>query len=194
MNHIGPARTPARRTGWATFVTLVAVGGMLVGVLAYQSLPSLSSSAARFHGSSQGTTVFDDDDPAVANLDADLLAALREAATDAADDGVTLVVISGWRSAEDQRQLLREALAKYGSEEEAARWVAAPDKSAHVSGEAVDIGPTEAAAWLASHGAGYGLCQVYANEPWHYELRPRAGAYGCPPWYADPTEDPRMRQ
>ena len=32
---------------------------------------------------------------------------------------------------------------KYGSEAEAARWVATPDTSAHVSGDAVDIGPSE---------------------------------------------------
>lgn len=182
----------ARRTGSATFGILAALGAVLIGVLVYHCLPS--SSAARFNGNSRGVTVFDDEDPAVANLDAALLAALREAATDAADDGVSFVVNSGWRSAADQRQLLREAVSKYGSAEEAARWVAAPDKSAHVSGEAVDIGPSRAAAWLAAHGAGYGLCQVYANEPWHYELRPDAVEYGCPPGYADPTEDPRMQR
>jgi hypothetical protein len=38
----------------------------------------------------------------------------------------------------------------------------------------------------------YGLCQSYGNEPWHYELRPDAVDDGCPPIYADPTEDPRM--
>ena len=41
-----------------------------------------------------------------------------------------------------------------------------------MSGEAVDIGPTAAVAWLSEHGRVYGLCQVYDNEPWHYELRP----------------------
>jgi zinc D-Ala-D-Ala carboxypeptidase len=50
--------------------------------------------------------------------------------------------------------------------------VATPDKSAHVSGDAVDIGPSGAAAWLSERGAEYGLCQTYGNEPWHYELRP----------------------
>ncbi|MBJ7330271.1 MAG: hypothetical protein JHC95_10260 [Solirubrobacteraceae bacterium] len=87
-----------------------------------------------------------------------------------------------------------EAVAKYGSEQEAARWVASPTTSAHVSGDAVDIGPSGAAAWLAEHGAAYGLCQIYGNEPWHYELRPEAVDRGCPPLYADPTHDPRMQQ
>ena len=53
--------------------------------------------------------------------------ALRRAATDAAADGVEFFVDSGWRSPAYQEQLLREAIAKYGSEAEAARWVATPE-------------------------------------------------------------------
>ncbi|WP_460401338.1 M15 family metallopeptidase [Actinophytocola sediminis] len=139
-------------------------------------------------------TVFDDDLPAVANLDPELLAALRRAASAAAADGVVVVVNGGWRSPEYQEQLLREAVTTYGSAREAARWVATPDTSAHVSGNAVDIGPAAAKAWLAEHGATFGLCQIYRNEPWHYELRPEAIVDGCPPMYADPTHDPRMRR
>jgi zinc D-Ala-D-Ala carboxypeptidase len=140
-----------------------------------------------------GTTVFDDDVPGVAKLDPALLAALRRAATDAADDGVQFVVDSGWRSRAYQEHLLREAVSKYGSEAEAARWVATPNTSAHVSGDAVDIGPSAAAAWLSEHGVRYGLCRIYGNEPWHYELRPQAVGHGCPPMYADPAQDPRMQ-
>jgi zinc D-Ala-D-Ala carboxypeptidase len=141
-----------------------------------------------------GTTVFDDEVPGVAKLDPALLGALRQAATDAADDGVEFFVDSGWRSPAYQEQLLQEAVAKYGSEAEAARWVATPDRSPHVSGDAVDIGRSDATAWLSEHGAEYGLCQIYGNEPWHYELRPEAVDRGCPPMYADPTQDPRMQQ
>ena len=141
-----------------------------------------------------GTTVFDDRVPAVANLDPALLHALRRAAADAAATGVELVVDSGWRSPAYQRRLLDEAVWKYGSAAEAARWVASPDTSAHVSGDAVDIGPNRAAVWLSEHGAAYGLCQIYANEPWHYELRTDAGSRGCPPMYADAAHDPRMQQ
>jgi LAS superfamily LD-carboxypeptidase LdcB len=141
-----------------------------------------------------GTTVFDDEIPGVVNLDPALLRALRQAATDAAHDGVEFFVNSGWRSPEYQGQLLHEAVSTYGSEEEAARWVATPTVSAHVSGDAVDIGPFDATAWLSEHGAEYGLCQIYGNEAWHYELRPRAIDRGCPPMYADPTHDPRTQQ
>ena len=138
-------------------------------------------------------SVFDEQLPAVGKLDPDLLVALRRAATNAEADGVGLRVNSGWRSPAHQRQLLQDAVVEYGSQEEAARWVATPETSAHVSGEAVDIGPFDAADWLAEHGAAYGLCQIYDNEPWHYERRPDAIDDGCPPTYADPTEDPRMQ-
>ena len=141
-----------------------------------------------------GTTVFDNEVPGVTNLDPALLAALRRAATDAAGDGVDFFVDSGWRSAGYQERLLREAVSKYGSEAEAARWVATPGTSAHVSGDAVNIGPSDAAAWLSEHGAAYGLCQIYGNEPWHYELRPEAIDHGCPPMYSDATHDPRMQR
>ncbi len=136
--------------------------------------------------------VFDDGIPAVANLDPALLGALRQAATDAAADGVEFFVNSGWRSPEYQHQIRRKAVSKYGSEEEAARWVATAETSAHVLGDAVDIGSSDATAWLSEHGARYGLCQIYRNEPWHYELRPEAIEHGCPPMYPDPTHDPRM--
>jgi D-alanyl-D-alanine carboxypeptidase len=63
-----------------------------------------------------------------------------------------------------------------------------------VSGDAIDIEPSDATAWLSERGAEYGLCQIYSNEPWHYELRPEAIDHGCPPMYGDPTHDPRMQR
>lgn len=139
-----------------------------------------------------GATVFDQY-PGVANLDPDLLQALRDAATAAADDGVVFRVNSGWRSPAYQDRLRRDAVAKYGSATEAARWVATPGTSPHVAGNAIDVG-FDARAWLSEHGAEYGLCQIYGNEPWHYELRPQAIDHGRPPMYPDPTHDPRMRR
>ncbi|WP_433271318.1 M15 family metallopeptidase [Actinosynnema sp. CS-041913] len=159
------------------------------------SSPVVRHALGRAHGAvPDPVTVFDDETPAVANLDPELLRALRRAATDAADDGVEFFVNGGWRSPEYQEQLLRGAVSKYGSEEEAARWVATPETSAHVLGDAVDIGRLDARAWLSEHGARYGLCQIYRNEPWHYELRPDAVENGCPPMYPDPSHDPRMRR
>ncbi|WP_407649195.1 D-alanyl-D-alanine carboxypeptidase family protein [Glycomyces albidus] len=139
------------------------------------------------------TSVFDDDVPGVANLDPAFLAALRRAAADAAGDGVRFSVNSGWRSPAYQAQLRREAVAEHGSEQAAARWVSTPETSSHVKGQAIDLGPAKAQAWLSEHGARYGLCRIYRNEPWHYELRPEAVEHGCPPMYANPSEDPRTR-
>ncbi|MBB4772680.1 D-alanyl-D-alanine carboxypeptidase family protein [Actinomadura livida] len=141
-----------------------------------------------------GVTVFNDAVPAVANLGPHLLAALRRAATDAAGDGIEFYVNSGWRSAAYQERLFRRAVSEYGSEAAAARWVATADTSLHVAGEAADIGHSDATSWLSDHGARYGLCQIYRNEPWHYELRTDAVHRGCPRMYADPTHDPRMRR
>jgi hypothetical protein len=138
-----------------------------------------------------GATVSDDALPAVARLDPRLLRALRSAAADA---GTDFRVNSGWRSPAYQEQLLDEAVARYGSRAAAARWVATPDTSPHVSGDAVDLAGSDAIAWLARHGPAYGLCQVFRNEPWHYELRPEAVDDGCPAQYADPSHDPRMQR
>ncbi len=201
MNHTAPARAAARRPPRLVLVSLAVVVAAIIGTLGYRSV---SSSATAF-GDRQGVldeadglvpdgaTVFDDELPAVANLDSSLLKALRRAATDAGKDGVEFHVNSGWRSPEYQEQLLREAVAEYGSKEEAARWVATANTSAHVSGAAIDVGPVDATPWLSEQGARYGLCQIYNNEPWHYELRPEAIDRGCPPRYADPTQDPRMQ-
>jgi LAS superfamily LD-carboxypeptidase LdcB len=140
-----------------------------------------------------GATAFDADTPEVVNLDPALRRALRHAAADAAADGIVLHLNSGWRSRAYQERLFQEAVAKYGSAAKAARWVASPSTSAHVTGDAVDIGGSGATAWLSRHGGVYGLCQIYDNEPWHYELRPAATTKGCPHRYPDAAHDPRMQ-
>ncbi|WGX95735.1 M15 family metallopeptidase [Nocardioides sp. L-11A] len=193
-----PTAPPVRHRLRPAVVPLVLLVVALVGVVGSRlvALPASSSDAAPV-GSGEladGTSAYDDAQAGVTELDPDLLRALRRAATAAVDDDVDIVVNSGWRSRAYQQRLLDEAVATYGSREEAARWVATPDTSPHVSGDAVDVGPARAAAWLGTHGARYGLCRIYDNEPWHFELRPDAVDRGCPPRYADPTRDPRTRR
>ena len=200
MTYSEPVRAANHGTRSAVFAAVLVVSAAIisVGALRIDIFPGDARNPATSLGEADGAvpdgvTVFDDI-PGVANLDPDLLGALRRAATDAADDQVEIFVNSGWRSAKYQEKLLQEAVLKYGSEKKAARWVATPETSPHVSGDAVDIGPAKATAWLSKHGANYGLCQIYSNEPWHYERRPEAVDHGCPPRYADPTADPRMQQ
>jgi zinc D-Ala-D-Ala carboxypeptidase len=223
MDHLASRSARARHTRGIVRVGLAIVGvGIAAFVVHWSLLASAPSSSSFASGRSTGAptvldeadgvmpdgvvdeadglipdgaavSVFDEQMPAVGRLDPGLLEALRRTATDAAADGVGLQVNSGWRSPEYQQQLFEDAVVEHGSREEAARWVSTPETSAHVSGEAVDIGPSGAAAWLSAHGAVHGLCQIYRNEPWHFELRPDAVDDGCPRLYADPTEDPRVQ-
>lgn len=207
-----PARSAKRAPVTSRVAALLLVVSLAVGLPGCQASspatgePSSSLPPAEpgHHGSSpepgeadgilpHGATVLDEDLPGIANLRSDLRNALRRATEDAAERGIEIQVNSGWRSAAYQRRLLEEAISEYGSEEEAARWVATEETSAHVTGEAVDIAPYDAIDWLARRGAAYGLCQIYGNEPWHYELRPEAIDNGCPVMYPDPSHDPRLR-
>lgn len=140
-----------------------------------------------------GTTTADGHLPGIANLEPNLREALSRATEAARQHDVEIQVSSGWRSAAYQRHLWDQAILDYGSEEEAARWVATEHTSAHVTGEAVDIAPYDAIDWLVRRGAAFGFCQIYGNEPWHFELRPEAAERGCPPPYPDPSYDPRLQ-
>lgn len=128
----------------------------------------------------QRLSPFDLSSPAVYRLDPALLDAIEQAANSAKAEGITIGLTSGWRSPEFQQQLFDDAVAQYGSAAIASQYVASPQVSKHVIGKAVDVGPTDADNWLIRNGAAFGLCQMYANEIWHFEL---ASDYGgtCPP-------------
>lgn len=144
----------------------------LVGVFTlFGPMPSASADAA---------SPFDVSDPTVGRLDPALLAAVQHAATAAAAEGVPLTITSGWRSPEFQQQLLDDAIHTYGSYDAARQYVQTPQQSKHVSGQAVDIGGQSADKWLIANGGRFGLCRIYANELWHFELA--TDAHGeCPP-------------
>lgn len=110
------------------------------------------------------------------------LAAMMQAAE--AELGSGLQVYSGYRSPELQAQLYEDALAKYGSEAEARRWVAPPGKSFHNKGMAADLkwngvrldqAPPEVRNWVKQNAARFGLAVPLDNEPWQVEV---AGARG----------------
>jgi LAS superfamily LD-carboxypeptidase LdcB len=128
----------------------------------------------------QALSPFDVQNPAVGNLDPNLLTAVQQAAGAAAADGLTVTITSGWRSPAFQQQLLDDAVATYGSMAIARQYVQTPEHSKHVLGQAVDVGGAGVDQWLIANGAQFGLCQIYANEIWHFELA--ASPTGtCPP-------------
>ncbi|MEU4391444.1 M15 family metallopeptidase [Kribbella sp. NPDC023855] len=145
----------------------------------------VSSSSATSPGPEDGVlpdnaSPFDTSLPGVANLNPQLLKAIQNAATAAERDGITLHLTTGWRSRTYQQELLDKAIAKYGSREKAAEYVADPNESHHVTGSAIDVGPTNADDWLNRKGHRFGLCQTLANEIWHFELATTPGSK-CPP-------------
>lgn len=131
-------------------------------------------------------TLADEGHPAIDGLDGALLSAMRSAEADAAADGIRFDVSSGWRSRDYQKWLLDNRIAQWGSEEAARAYVATPDESRHVTGDAVDIGSVDAQYWLIEHGWRWGICQTYANEPWHFELATSPGGV-CPEMRIDAT-------
>jgi hypothetical protein len=126
------------------------------------------------------TSAYDTSLPGVAKLDPALREAVQRAETAMKDDGITMQVTTGWRSKKYQEELLEKAIRKYGSKKKALEYVAEPNESHHVTGHAVDIGPTDADYWLIRHGNRYGLCQTLSNEIWHFELVTTPGGT-CPP-------------
>jgi zinc D-Ala-D-Ala carboxypeptidase len=123
---------------------------------------------------------FDTANPILSQLDPALLGAVQNAARAAEADGVQIMVTSGWRSKGFQQRLFEDGIQTYGSLEKAAEFVATPEVSKHVMGQAIDIGPAEADRWLIANGRQFGLCQIYANEIWHFELAVDAQG-NCPP-------------
>ncbi|GAB2451696.1 hypothetical protein HD599_002469 [Conyzicola lurida] len=170
--------------GWATVVVLGAPEDVAVWPTEQPAQWSDLGVDDGFIESGGSVSPFADELPAIANLEPALRAAMQDAATAAIADGVEFVVTSGWRSAAYQQLLFDDAVRNYASEEIARQFVLGPERSKHVTGEAVDIGRTDANSWLSQHGADYGLCQTYANEMWHFELATTPGGE-CPAQLSD---------
>jgi D-alanyl-D-alanine carboxypeptidase len=117
--------------------------------------------------------------PGIAKLDPALLKAVQQAAEAMKANDIKLHVTTGWRSKAYQRQLLEDGIKKYGSLEKAREFVSTPEESHHVTGHAVDVGPTDADDWLIRKGSRFGLCQTLSNEMWHFELVVKPGG-DCP--------------
>ncbi|BBX64751.1 D-alanyl-D-alanine carboxypeptidase [Mycobacterium saskatchewanense] len=173
------------RIGWVLAVvaalSLAAAPGPAGVMLADHSVP-LDPATEPGDGSlpdGRPLSPFDVANPAIGRLDPALLSAIQNAATAAGAQGITMTITSGWRSPALQQRLLDEAVRTYGSMAAARQYVQTPAASKHVVGEAVDVGGAGADQWLTANGPRFGLCRIYANEPWHFELVADA-AGNCP--------------
>jgi hypothetical protein len=163
---IGPRATPVP-------VPLSNVDGLAVG-------PEATDSWSGYLPDGMTLTPFDTASQLLARLDPALLKAIQEAASAASTQGIDITITSGWRSKGFQQRLFDDAVRRYGSVEIAQQFVASPETSRHVVGEAVDIAGIGASDWLIRNGPQFGLCQIYANENWHFELA-TDDAGRCPP-------------
>jgi Transglycosylase SLT domain/D-alanyl-D-alanine carboxypeptidase len=86
----------------------------------------------------------------------------------AREDGVTLLISSGYRSDAEQAELFRL--------NPDPKWVAPPGTSLHRNGTELDLGPRSAYGWLALNAPRFHFIQRYPHEPWHYgyALNPRS--------------------
>ncbi|KQR53472.1 hypothetical protein ASF88_00865 [Leifsonia sp. Leaf336] len=190
---MAPARTAPARRGLLPVAlalsALVALTGCTAATTAVgvAPVPTDASQLTDDDGyiAAGDSLTLDSDLPAIQRLDPDLLKALRAADRAAVDErGTTITIVDGWRSLRYQEYLFARAVQKYGSEQEAERWVKRGADSSHVSGKAVDIGTADAMDFLNRFGSQWGICQTYANENWHFELETTPGGE-CPAMEAD---------
>jgi D-alanyl-D-alanine carboxypeptidase len=107
-------------------------------------------------------------------------------------DGVSLLIVSGYRSIDRQAELIRQKLTAGRSLEEILAAIAAPGYSQHHTGRAIDIATigsrplteafadTPAFAWLQRRAGQFGFRLPYtrenrfgfAYEPWHWSQIP----------------------
>lgn len=124
----------------------------------------------------------------IQRLTPDTLLAWQDMKAAATATGVSLFLVSAFRSIAYQGELLARKLAKGQQIEAILKVNAAPGYSEHHSGRAIDIGTpdspvleesfesTAAFAWLQQHAAGFGFRMSYPRnnrhqlvyEPWHW--------------------------
>ena len=132
---------------------------------------------------------------------ASIYPALQQMFDDMRAEGIYPVVVSGYRTDEEQQQILNDKTASYRAEGYsdadasalAEDWVAIPGTSEHQTGLAVDINADginsagyEVYDWLSNHAHEYGFIKRYpedkieltgiSNEPWHYRYVGRSAA------------------
>ena len=102
----------------------------------------------------------------------DVALAFDRMAAAAARAGISLIVVSGYRSDAEQAALY--------AQHPDPKWVAPPGHSLHRLATELDLGPSGAYGWLAAHSRQFGFIKRYSWEPWHfgYGLNPGSASVG----------------
>lgn len=119
-----------------------------------------------------------------------VLARFLSAQAAAKEDGIEMVIDSGYRTTQTQEYLFNRAIKEHKTAEEAIKWVLPADLSRHPWGLAMDVNlhhEKSGASWLEANGATFGLCRVYENEWWHFEPLIAPGGI-CPPLKPDASQ------
>jgi hypothetical protein len=137
------------------------VGGMRVQASARAEaaapvIPGGGAPAMASGGGYSGPLVYRDGE----GMRPDVAAAFDRMAAGARSAGLSLLVVSGFRSDAEQAALF--------AAHPDPKWVAPPGHSLHRCATELDLGPESAYAWLAAHASRYGFVQRYSWEAWHF--------------------------
>jgi Transglycosylase SLT domain/D-alanyl-D-alanine carboxypeptidase len=102
----------------------------------------------------------------------DVALAFDRMAAAAGAAGISLIVVSGYRSDAEQAALF--------AAHPDLKWVAPPGKSLHRLATELDLGPPGAYGWLYANSRRFGFVKRYSWEPWHfgYTLNPGTSSVG----------------
>src|SRR5256885_1382112 len=171
----------SRHGGQAALLLLGALGFVLVGALILGAIAAgvgkqgrdqreaeLAPAAGGLAGSAtgggyHGSLAYRQGKP----MRPDVALAFDRMAAAAARDGISLIVVSGYRSDAEQARLF--------AAHPDPKWVAPPGQSLHRYGTELDLGPPSAYAWLAANAHRFGFVQRYSWEPWHFGYTLNAG-------------------
>lgn len=98
----------------------------------------------------------------------DVALAFDRMAAAARAGGVSLIVVSAWRSNAEQARLF--------AAHPDPRMVARPGTSLHRLGTELDLGPASAYGWLAANAGRFHFLKRYSWEPWHFGYTLNAGS------------------
>jgi transglycosylase-like protein with SLT domain/D-alanyl-D-alanine carboxypeptidase-like protein/putative Flp pilus-assembly TadE/G-like protein len=86
----------------------------------------------------------------------------RMAAAAQKESGISLLIVSAYRSDAEQAKLF--------AAHPDPKWVARPGESLHRLGTELDLGPPASYGWLAANAGRFHFIQRYSWEPWHFGM------------------------